>query len=259
MGTVPQNMSPTTDIPGASRLLSTLLPSLMLASSRVTWTEHDPGDAVNKTIEKIENTEMERETIDSLAKSEEKILRSVRYKNWLATDNFNILTTSQHSSENENQKNAEAHRYFLAPVGSAEFIAPEIEEAFIEDTGLYCSYQKTLGVMILLSGSCGHQCDWAAGGTYDFCQLNLFNNIQQGKFEWLDNNYQTALVTPPQIRNVEALPSYLACSILLCFLLFPSLSENKKYQANFDCHESCHLQTSAMSKVFSDKIQSFEI
>merc|ERR1712048_461195 len=195
---VPQNMSPTTDIPGASRLLSTLLPSLMLASSRVTGTEHDPGDAVKITIEKIEITEMDQKTINREKKSVEKILRFVQIV--------------------------------------------EIVKAFIEDTGLYCSYQKTLCVMILLSGSCGHQCDWAAGGTYDLCQLNLFNNIQEGKFEWLDNNNQTALVTPAQIRNVEALPSYLACSILLCSLLFPSLSENKKYQAIIDCHESCHLQ-----------------
>merc|ERR1712187_513648 len=214
MGTVPQNMSPTTD-PGATSLLSTLLPSLMLASSRVTGTEHDPGDAVKITIEKIEITEMDQETINSEKKSVEKILSFVQIV--------------------------------------------EIVKAFIEDTCEDFSYLNTLAFMILLSGSGGHQCAWAAGGTYDLCQLNLFNNIQQGKFEWLDNNNQTALVTPANIRNVEALPSYLACSILLCFLLFPSLSENKKYQAIIDCHESCHLQTSAMSKVFSDKIQTFEI
>jgi MAP kinase interacting serine/threonine kinase len=89
------------------------------------------------------------------------------------------------------------------------------------------------------SGSCGHQCAWAAGGACDLCQLNLFNNIQQGKFEfhtkewsavsgpakdlirkllvkdaqkrlsardvlyheWLDNNNQAALVTPAKIRK----------------------------------------------------------
>jgi len=155
MGTVPQNMSKTKDKPGATRLLSRLLPSVMLlASSSVTETEHDPGDAVNMTIEKIGNTEMDRETIDSLWKSLEKIL---------ATDNSNILTTSTQSSENEDHK------------------------------------------------------------------------------------------------NVEAQPSYLAFSILLCFLLFPSLSENMKYQASIDCYESCHLQTSAMSKFFPDNIQTFEI
>merc|ERR1711970_995402 len=140
----------------------------------------------------------------------------------------------------------------LTPVGSAEFMAPEIVEAFIEETEEDFKYDKrcdlwSLGVMMYIllsgyppfSGSCGHQCAWAAGGACDLCQLNLFNNIQQGKFEfhpaewssvsrpakdlirrllvrdakarlsardvlyheWLDNNHQTALVTPAKIRK----------------------------------------------------------
>merc|ERR1712226_590305 len=140
----------------------------------------------------------------------------------------------------------------LTPVGSAEFMAPEIVEAFIEDTEEDFKYDKrcdlwSLGVMMYIllsgyppfSGSCGHQCAWAAGGACDLCQLNLFNNIQQGKFEfhtkewsavsgaakdlirkllvkdakkrlsardvlyheWLDNNNQAALVTPAKIRK----------------------------------------------------------
>merc|ERR1711953_198855 len=156
MGTVPQNMSQTTDNPGATSLLSTLLPSLvLLASSTVTRTEHDPGDSLNKTIETFllcdipwllsgildrGNTEMD---------SEKK---------------KNILTSSHQSSENEDQNNAEAQ------------------------------------------------------------------------------------------------PSSLAYSILFCFLLFPSLLENKKYQASIDHHhESSHLKTSAMSEVFPATIQTFEI
>merc|ERR1712001_541740 len=138
------------------------------------------------------------------------------------------------------------------PVGSAEFMAPEIVEAFIEDTEEDFKYDKrcdlwSLGITMYIllsgyppfSGSCGHQCAWAAGGACDLCQLNLFNNIQQGKFEfhskewsgvsgaakdlirkllvkdakkrlsardvlyheWLDNNNQTALVTPAKIRK----------------------------------------------------------
>merc|ERR1712110_8478 len=132
----------------------------------------------------------------------------------------------------------------LTPVGSAEFMAPEIVEAFKYDKR--CDLWS-LGVMMYIllsgyppfSGSCGHQCAWAAGGACDLCQLNLFNNIQQGKFEfhskewsgvsgaakdlirkllvkdakkrlsardvlyheWLDNNNQTALVTPAKIRK----------------------------------------------------------
>merc|ERR1712214_187411 len=138
------------------------------------------------------------------------------------------------------------------PVGSAEFMAPEIVEAFIEDTEEDFKYDKrcdlwSLGVMMYIllsgyppfSGSCGHKCAWAAGGACDLCQLNLFNNIQQGKFEfhskewsgvsgpakdlirkllvkdakkrlsardvlyheWLGNNNQTVLMTPAKIRK----------------------------------------------------------
>merc|ERR1711990_728465 len=140
----------------------------------------------------------------------------------------------------------------LTPVGSAEFMAPEIVEAFIEDTEEDFKYDKrcdlwSLGVMMYIllsgyppfSGSCGQPCAWAAGGQCDLCQLNLFTNIQQGKFEfhpkewnsvsepakdlirrllvkdakkrlsakdvlnhqWLDNNNQTSLSTPAKIRK----------------------------------------------------------
>merc|ERR1711874_1045 len=182
MGTVPQNMSQTTDNPGATSLLSTLLNSVvLLASSTVTRTEHDPGDSLNKTIETFllcdipwllsgildrGNTEMDRKKIASWKKSSEeiKILGSAGYKDWLGTDISNILTSSHQSSENEDQNNAEAQ------------------------------------------------------------------------------------------------PSFLAYSILFCFLLFPSLLENKKYQASIDYHhESSHLKTSAMSEVFPATIQTFEI
>merc|ERR1712013_851782 len=89
------------------------------------------------------------------------------------------------------------------------------------------------------SGSCGQVCGWAQGGSCDNCQINLFNNIQQGKFEfhpkewgnispqakdlikkllvkdakkrlsagdvlghvWLMNNNTTELTTPAKIRK----------------------------------------------------------
>jgi len=85
----------------------------------------------------------------------------------------------------------------LTPVGSAEFMAPEIVEAFIEDTEEDFKYDKrcdlwSLGVMMYIllsgyppfSGACGQQCAWAQGGQCDQCQLNLFTNIQQGTFEF---------------------------------------------------------------------------
>merc|ERR1712241_1223139 len=140
----------------------------------------------------------------------------------------------------------------LTPVGSAEFMAPEIVEAFIEDTEEDFKYDKrcdlwSLGVMMYIllcgyppfSGNCGHDCGWASGGACDACQLNLFKNIQDGKYEfhqrewgtispeakslimellvktpkrrlsardvlnheWLDNNNQAALSTPAKIRK----------------------------------------------------------
>merc|ERR1711936_259167 len=85
----------------------------------------------------------------------------------------------------------------LTPVGSAEFMAPEIVEAFIEDTEEDFKYDKrcdlwSLGVMMYIllcgsppsSGSCGQKCAWTAGGQCDLCQLNLFTNIQHGMFEF---------------------------------------------------------------------------
>jgi len=85
----------------------------------------------------------------------------------------------------------------LTPVGSAEFMAPEIVEAFIEDTEEDFKYDKrcdlwSLGVMMYIllcgyppfSGCCGAECGWAQGGACDQCQLFLFNNIQVGQFEF---------------------------------------------------------------------------
>merc|ERR1711910_104166 len=92
----------------------------------------------------------------------------------------------------------------LTPVGSAEFMAPEIVEAFIEDTEDDFKYDKrcdlwSLGVMMYIllcgyppfSGSCGHECGWASGGACDACQLNLFKNIQDGKYEFHQREWGT--------------------------------------------------------------------
>lgn len=91
----------------------------------------------------------------------------------------------------------------LTPVGSAEFMAPEIVEAFIDDTEDDFKYDKrcdlwSLGVMMYIllcgyppfSGSCGQNCGWAQGGACDLCQLNLFNNIQDGRYEFHAREWQ---------------------------------------------------------------------
>merc|ERR1719415_332935 len=92
----------------------------------------------------------------------------------------------------------------LTPVGSAEFMAPEIVEAFIEDTEEDFKYDKrcdlwSLGLMMYIllcgyppfSGNCGHDCGWASGGQCDQCQLNLFKNIQDGKYEFHQREWGT--------------------------------------------------------------------
>merc|ERR1712147_127245 len=93
--------------------------------------------------------------------------------------------------------------FLMTPVGSAEFMAPEIVEAFIDDTEDDFKYDKrcdlwSLGVMMYIllcgyppfSGSCGEQCGWADGGECQFCQLNLFCNIQKGKFHFQEKEWK---------------------------------------------------------------------
>ena len=41
------------------------------------------------------------------------------------------------------------------------------------------------------SGSCGADCGWASGGACDACQLNLFKNIQDGKYEFHQREWGT--------------------------------------------------------------------
>jgi len=90
----------------------------------------------------------------------------------------------------------------LTPVGSAEFMAPEIVEAFIEDNEMDLKYDKrcdlwSLGVMLYIllcgyppfSGHCGSTCGWNQGEACDDCQANLFNNIQDGRFEFHTNEW----------------------------------------------------------------------
>merc|ERR1712223_1749294 len=90
----------------------------------------------------------------------------------------------------------------LTPVGPAEFMAPEIVEAFIEDNEMDLKYDKrcdlwSLGVMLYIllcgyppfSGHCGSTCGWNQGEACDDCQANLFNNIQDGRFEFHTNEW----------------------------------------------------------------------
>jgi len=90
----------------------------------------------------------------------------------------------------------------VTPVGSAEFMAPEIVEAFIEDTEEDLKYDKkcdmwSLGVIVYIllcgyppfTGSCGNSCGWAQGEGCEACQTNLFNNIHNGRYSFPDREW----------------------------------------------------------------------
>ena len=79
----------------------------------------------------------------------------------------------------------------LTPVGSAEFMAPEVVDAFV---GQATSYDKrcdlwSLGIVmyILLCGyppfygNCGSGCGWERGEACQSCQDLLFTSIQEGQ------------------------------------------------------------------------------
>ena len=88
----------------------------------------------------------------------------------------------------------------LTPVGSAEFMAPEVVEAFNNHAS---SYDKrcdlwSLGVImyILLCGyppfygCCGADCGWEKGEFCPACQDQLFHCIQEGMYDFPERDWQ---------------------------------------------------------------------
>ena len=76
-------------------------------------------------------------------------------------------------------------------MGSAEFMAPEVVEAFMDDTERDLAYDKrcdlwSLGIIMYIllcgyppfSGNCGAQCGWSIGESCNTCQELLFHSIQ---------------------------------------------------------------------------------
>ncbi|XP_031351861.1 MAP kinase-interacting serine/threonine-protein kinase 1-like isoform X3 [Photinus pyralis] len=89
----------------------------------------------------------------------------------------------------------------LTPVGSAEFMAPEVVEAFIGEADT-TTYDKrcdlwSLGVImyILLCGyppfygKCGGDCGWERGDNCSACQDLLFHSIQEGRYEFPEQEW----------------------------------------------------------------------
>jgi len=102
----------------------------------------------------------------------------------------------------------------FTPVGSAEFMAPEIVEAFIEDTEEDLQYDKrcdlwSLGVMMYImlcgyppfTGSCEYECGWSQGGSCEACQNNLFRNIQLGFYEFHPREWNSISLEAKDLIN----------------------------------------------------------
>ncbi|NWU48237.1 MKNK2 kinase, partial [Dromas ardeola] len=94
---------------------------------------------------------------------------------------------------------ARAHPCLSPQCGSAEYMAPEVVEAFNEEASIYdkrCDLWS-LGVIlyIMLSGyppfvgHCGSDCGWDRGEACHTCQNMLFESIQEGKYEFPDKDW----------------------------------------------------------------------
>jgi len=89
----------------------------------------------------------------------------------------------------------------LTPVGSVEYMAPEVVDTFLMDDYYddeeECSYNKkcdlwSLGIIMYIllcgyvpfSGKCGDDCGWETGDNCPNCQELLFDSIKEGNVEF---------------------------------------------------------------------------
>jgi len=98
----------------------------------------------------------------------------------------------------------------LTPVGSVEYMAPEVVDTFIlddddeDDEETMLSYNKkcdvwSLGIIMYIllcgyapfSGHCGSDCGWDRGESCPDCQERLFTNIKEGQVIFPDQHWST--------------------------------------------------------------------
>lgn len=87
----------------------------------------------------------------------------------------------------------------LTPVGSAEFMAPEVVEAFIGEASTYdkrCDLWSLGVIMYILLcgyppfyGRCGSDCGWERGEFCQACQDMLFTCIQDGVYDFPEREW----------------------------------------------------------------------
>lgn len=88
----------------------------------------------------------------------------------------------------------------LTPVGSAEYMAPEVVDAWVGES---FSYDKkcdlwSLGIILYIMlcgyppfyGQCGEECGWERGEACQDCQELLFTSIQDGMYEFPRDEWQ---------------------------------------------------------------------
>jgi MAP kinase interacting serine/threonine kinase len=86
-----------------------------------------------------------------------------------------------------------------SPVGSAEFMAPEVVDVWNDQAW---SYDKrcdlwSLGIILYIllcgyppfCGTCGRDCGWENGGSCRICQESLFNSIQEGTYGFPERDW----------------------------------------------------------------------
>lgn len=136
--------------------------------------------------------------------------RDVKPENILCTDKDHVspvklcdldLASKLHFNQ-EKMAAVTSEPDLASPVGSAEFMAPEVVDAFVGDA---LKYDKkcdmwSLGVIVYIMlcgyppfyGECtSDDCGWDLGEQCDECQQNLFERIQEGFYEFPEEEWES--------------------------------------------------------------------